>query len=376
MNNMREVVEAKIKAKLQRGYANVQNASERLMSEGKIARDFIFEVGTDKKGVEKRINFQPNNFGGIGSTFTMPYGFEDFTIHENAARQAAAKLGIPSAYLLGLLHGEEWQRTLGYQIMNTHNGWTDRNRILVRAVGQEVRAFLSDQYRRLDSQMIFGVHIDAVYEKKARLSDGYMSDTRVLIESLLPSPIEIVTEKNGIIFIAFGTRLISSDYGHGALDLRSFIMQGVCLNGMVRESILREVHLGAKLPDNLALSQETYTLDSKTTASAIRDITRNLYSSEVITDRMLEIKASTELTVDANQMLTSLKGLNKLMKGEADDIGKILMRNNPEDGVAGEMTLWKITQGISAYANSEGIDQERRIELQEIAGDLFNRLKN
>jgi hypothetical protein len=376
METMREVVEAKIASKLNKGYSNVQLATQRLMAERKIAKDFVFEVGSEKKGIEQRIKFMPNDVGGIGSLFSLPDGPERYNIHMNALRQVAAKLNIPSQYLVTLLQGDTWQKRLGYEILNTHNGWTDRNKILVRAVGDEVRAILSDQYRRLDSEMIFGTHIDAIYEKGGQLSDGYMSDTRVLLESLLPQAIEIKTELNGTIFIAFGTRLVSSDYGAGALDLRSFIMQGACLNGMVRESILREIHLGSKLPDNLALSEETYRLDSLTTSSAIRDLTANLYSSDVIKDRMMEVKAATEMRVDAGRMLLDLKGLNKLMKGEVDDIGKILMQNNPNDGVQGESTLWKITQGITAYANGEDVSQERRIDLQEIAGELFNKLRN
>jgi len=64
------------------------------------------------------------------------------------------------------------------------------------------------------------------------------------------------------------------------------------------------------------------------------------------------------------------------MKGEVDEIGKILMRNDPMDGIQGESTLWKLSQGIAAYANTEGVEQERRMDLQEIAGELFNKIKN
>jgi hypothetical protein len=52
------------------------------------------------------------------------------------------------------------------------------------------------------------------------------------------------------------------------------------------------------------------------------------------------------------------------------------MRNNPEDGVQGESTLWKLTQGITSYANREDVPERRRMELQEIAGDLFSKIKN
>lgn len=356
---------------------NAVNATTRLQQEGKMSRDFVFEVGSERKGIETSINFYPDANGKIGSTFYLPKtGEEQFSIHMHAVRQVADKLKIPATYLTSLLMGDEWQRTLGYQIMNTHNGWTDRNKVLVRAVGNEVRAFLSDQYRRLDSETIFGTHIDEVFQNGGQLSDGWMDDTRIMVESMFPQPIEVQTELNGLVYLAFGTRLTSSDYGDGALELRSFVMQGVCLNGMVRESVMRSIHLGAKLPSNMGLSEATYLLDSQTTASAIRDLTKNLYGHDVIKNRMLEVRAASSLTVDPAKELKNMASLQKLLKGEADEIGQILMRNTPEDGLQGESTIWKLSQGITAYANKAEVSDRRRMELQELAGDLFNRVKN
>jgi hypothetical protein len=64
------------------------------------------------------------------------------------------------------------------------------------------------------------------------------------------------------------------------------------------------------------------------------------------------------------------------MKGETEDIGKILMRNSPEDGLFGESTLWKLSQGITSYANTETVSAVRRMDLQDIAGELFKKIKN
>lgn len=46
------------------------------------------------------------------------------------------------------------------------------------------------------------------------------------------------------------------------------------------------------------------------------------------------------------------------------------------NGIQGESTLWKLTQGITSFANDQKIEMRRRMELQQIAGDLFNDLKN
>jgi hypothetical protein len=373
---LNEVVEEKIKQKLSKGMINVQSAITRLMEEGKMSKDFIFDVGTERKGTPPRIIFHPDEQNKPSSTFIFPKDkhTEQFNIHQFAVRQISDKLKIPTAYLTSLLFGDEWQRELGYEIMNTHNGFINRDKMLVRAVGSQVRAFLSDQYRILDSEMIFGKHMEAVYKNGGQLSDGLMTDTQLMLESLLPQPISIQTPFNGEIIVAFGMRLQTSDYGAGKLSARSFLMQGICLNGLVTESVLKEVHLGAKLQgiDGM-LSRETIELDSKATASAVRDITKHLYSTEVIKDKMLRIEASANEKVDSGNVLKSLKDVGKLLKGEVDNIGEILMRNDPNSGVQGESTLWKMTQAITSYANNEDLIPERRLELQEIAGELFKK---
>lgn len=54
-------------------------------------------------------------------------------------------------------------------------------------------------------------------------------------------------------------------------------------------------------------------------------------------------------------------------------VEKLLMNNNPDDGVTGGATLWKLTQGITAFAREQ--QPERCRELHEISGQLMNRVK-
>lgn len=71
-----------------------------------------------------------------------------------------------------------------------------------------------------------------------------------------------------------------------------------------------------------------------------------------------------------------LKNLTKngsLLKQEGKEVEKILMRNDPDDGVQGGSTLWKLTQAITAHARE--LTPERSRELHEISGALLNRVK-
>lgn len=374
---MEQLIRERLAEKVRRGASTSTIALDRLRTENEISKDFIHEVGVKRRGVDRpKMTFDANGkvFANIWNPDPNGVGGYRYDLHKHAISQLAVKLGIPGQYLTSLAtNKEEWARKLASEIMNEHIGWTERNRVLVRAVGDEIRGVLSDHYKRLNSAKIIKSHVDSIYNNDGRVSNGFMDDTRIYIESFLPEPIKVITENNGDIFLAFGTRLSTSDYGDGALELRSFVLQGVCLNGLVRESVLRKVHLGSRLPDNLMLSDRTYRLDTETYASAVKDLTDNLYTTEAIKNRLLEVKAATEQEVSIEQELANLvKG--RLLKGEAEEIGKVLMRNDPNEGVQGKSTLWKLTQGITNYANKETVPSRRKMELQEIAGDLFGRL--
>ena len=211
MENLNDLVTNRINAKIAKGMTNAKNTIEVLTRDHKASRDFIFEVGTLNRGVMTKIDFKPDTTGKVGATFTLPSGMEDFTMNIHAVRQVAEKLSIPTAYLTALLFGQAWERDLAYDILNRHNGWKDRNKVLVRAVGTEVRAVLTDSYRRLNSELIISNHLEEVFSNGAVVSDGWIDSTKVMIEGMLPYPIELRTELNGSIFLAFGTRYSTSD---------------------------------------------------------------------------------------------------------------------------------------------------------------------
>ncbi len=176
--------------------------------------------------------------------------------------------------------------------------------------------------------------------------------------------------------MAFGARLSTSDYGDGALDLRTFMMQGICLNGMVRESVMRQVHIGSVLPENILLSAETYDSDTRTSMLAVRDITKALFSKESLEKRAFEIQKASATEVN---IATELRNLNKngLLLSDCKAVEEILINNNPEDGVEGGNSLWRLVAGLTAHGRNVGNEgnQRRERELQEISGNLLNRIK-
>lgn len=366
---LNEVVMNKVQKMIDGKRVGVEATMERLINEGKIAQDYIAPLGVELK----RNDHSPViTFNGEGSlTMNMPDG--QFSLHANAIGQLADRMGIPQRYLRTLAGGAEWQIALAATMLNEHSGWTQRSRVLVRTVGTQVRGVLSDSYRRLNSVEILTAFVQEAAQQGAVISDAYMNDTKVWAETILPQPLVIPTAKNGDVVIFAGARFSTSDYGDGAVDMRSFLLNGACLNGMVRESVMKQVHLGSKLPDNLRLSQETYALDTKTTVSAVRDLTSGLFSKDTLMQKAYEIQGASEMEVDLNHELNRLTSNGSLLKSEGSEVQKILMRNDPEDGVQGAATLWKLTQAITAHARE--LTPERSRELHEISGQLMNRVK-
>lgn len=366
---LNEVVMNKVQRMIDGKAVGVRATMERLVNEGKIAQDYIAPIGVNLKINDHSpvITFSANG----SLRMDMPDG--QFTLHDNAIGQLADRMGIPQRYLRGLASGEPWAKQLAATLLNEHSGWTQRSRVLVRTVGTQVRGVLSDSYRRLNSVEILTAFVQEAAQQGAVISDAYMNDTKIWAETILPTPLTVPTAKNGDVVIFAGARFSTSDYGDGAVDMRAFLLNGACLNGMVRESVMKQVHLGSKLPDNLQLSQQTYELDTKTTVSAVRDLTKGLFSKDNLMKKAIEIQGASEIDVDFEHELKRLTRDGGLLKQEGKEVEKILMRNAPEDGVQGGATLWKLTQAITAHARE--LSPERSRELHELSGQLLNRVK-
>lgn len=365
---LNRVVADKVRRMIDSRRPVVQQTIQRLIYEGQIAQDYVAPLGIDhqRTGNNPAIVFD----GTRQLSLQMKDGV--FALHTNAVGQLAERVGIPSKYLRELSQGGAAQRELAALILNQHAGWTPRSRVLIRAVGTEVRGVLSDSYKRLNSERILSSFLQAALEHGAEACDALMTDTKVYVETILPTPLCIPTRLNGEVVIYMGARFSTSDYGDGAVDMRAFMMNGVCLNGMVRESTMKHIHLGARLPHDMLLSDETYRLNTQTTVSAVRDVTQQLFARENIEMKAQEIYAASEKEVDFDTELKRLVKNNWLRKEEGEHVQKLLMNNDPQNGLQGAATLWKLTQAITAYGRDLNSDRTR--ELHEVAGQVLSRL--
>ena len=105
----------------------------------------------------------------------------------------------------------------------------------------------------------------AVQEKGALPYEGYVTDTKIAIQAIMPEVYEPVPGE----VVAYGLSLENSDFGNGALSVRAYLLRIWCSNLAITQEEMRQVHLGKRLDESMIYSERTYELDAQATVSAL-----------------------------------------------------------------------------------------------------------
>lgn len=357
MSREKELITRKLHSELSRRSTDIGTAIQHIETTGEMMDDYIVP--------SRHLSFENNG--------SVSMGFSDNRIglHRNAVKQLSKRFGINVADSQREVAGDDWERQAFIDRMNTYKTNAPEKNLLVRKVGGEAKAVLSDRYRRLNTAAIFLSFMQAAQATGSVLVDANHGDLKDYLEVIHPEVVEIPTEKNGMIYTAFGAQIRNSDFGASKLELRMYQMNIVCLNGMVSKSMISDVHLGSQIDqsDNVLFTAETMDADTNARALAVRDIMNSIYSVENLTRERQRIVDASAIELDYTQEIKKLPKMG-LLQGEADAVAKTLMNNNPDDGVQGANTLWKLAQGMTSVANKTE-DKDRKRELQDVASSMI-----
>lgn len=290
---------------------------------------------------------------------------EDLTIHKHAFGQIADRAKVKNFrnFAMELNGRPEWGQELLAHNLNQIFGHGNGDRYLLREVNGQLRGFLSDQYRRLDSRPLLDAFIGAITKFGARPADGFALETKVKIRAYLPYIFEPFPGE----LIAYGAELSDSDYGDGFLTLCAFAERMWCTNLATSFDVLKQVHLGKRLPDNLALSAHTLELDTQTMASALNDLSGAVLGPGAVNEHMAMIRRANESAVEPAAVNAWIKknlgkeeGAKMLGQWQAADLETL-----PQG-----QTSWRFSNAVSWLAR-ETADEHRRLELQDMAGNII-----
>ena len=240
------------------------------------------------------------------------------------------------------------------------------SKFLTREVKGSVLGVMSNHYKRLNTPVIIDSFASACQKVGAVPYEGYVSDTKIAIQAVLPQIYEPIPGE----IMAFGVSMEHSDYGNGALDFLFFILRLFCLNGMIGQQGLRRIHKGKQLEENIEWSQKTYELDSATTASAIHDLILNHLTTDRVEASMEVIqRAAADKLDDARRLqITEILKSGLSLK----EIERVNAKFNEPDVelLPPGNSMWRMANTVSWLAGQED-DEERKIDLQHLAGELL-----
>lgn len=318
-------------------------------------------VPEDRIAVGKKLGFVASD---NGISLILPDGVTQ-GLHKNALGQAAERVELPTRYVNDLIaKNQPWARELAAKNFGELFSHLNGDRFLLRSVGEEVRGFLSDKYRRLDARPILDSFIGAIQPFGALPVEGAVTDTKISIKIVLPYIFEPIPNE----VMLFGAEYVNSDFGNGALTMNTFVDRLWCTNFARGESLLRQVHLGARLAENVAFSQKTYHLDTQTMASAISDMAGNALGPESVNGYLALVKAANEEKVEGREVTEWMK--KRLTKGEVEAATTAFNSPDVEMLPAGN-TRWRMSNALSFIAKKA--EPERALELQRFAGEALGK---
>ena len=304
---------------------------------------------------------------------TVEAGGSAMTVHQNALQQMASKAGIPGKFLTDLgAAPEPWKRELAARTLGDFFGRTvvhqvddlSTTRHLIRSVNGQVRACLSDRYRRLDSRPLLEAFAESCQALGVVPVEGTATDTRVALKAYLPIVFEPVPNE----VMCLGVEWANSDFGRGTHALRMFIFRLWCSNGATMEDAMSQVHLGGRLAETVEFSDRTYALDTRTSVSALRDVVAGSLGPRGVDTVLDTIRAADAKKVDWKQVSTQLG--KKLLKEELKSVRDAFDSDDCINLPAAK-SVWRVSNAISWIAGKTE-DADRKLDLQRIAGAIIN----
>lgn len=305
--------------------------------------------------------------GGAGVQFGVAFQNDYLPLHRNAGRQLAEQLGIPAGWSQEWLDTGGWRTEVIADVLST--AWVngEKKRLLMREHDGQVKAVLSDRYRRLEPSSLIEGFLEGTMKADLIPLRVRADDLRWSIEVAPISPMLITLPQGLQDYVVPLFSLSSSDFGVGALELRWSILRLLCKNGMVGASLSRQVHLGRQIPKEIILMEDTMKADTRASALLLRDTLASNANTEAIERMMLPIRsAAAEVLEEPKEYLGGLVRARRISQQQSEKVESLLLQRDPNVIPEGPVTRWTIGQGLS-YLAQGATDLTGAIELERSA---------
>ncbi len=196
-----------------------------------------------------------------------------FNVNDLAHQQIASRLQIPLKYYQKMRL--EYPSLLDENI----NSWFNKNgeRRMLRTLDTNIRAFLSDRYRRLDNLELAEAVLPIIKEMKgAEIVSADITDTHMYIK-VINKKLKAEVAVNDV--VQAGIVISNSEVGLGSLKVEPLIYRLVCKNGLiVKDYAQKRYHVGKQVESEESAYEiyrdETLEADDKAFFMKVQDTVR------------------------------------------------------------------------------------------------------
>jgi hypothetical protein len=320
-------------------------------------RDFVADT--------RQLSMEPD-----GRTLTLD-GQGSFVTRDLALQQIATHTGVPVPYV------RRMQAEAPDLLAANVNRWLQDKPAprMVRTLDNEIRAFLSNRYARIDNLEVAETVLPVLQEVGARtggmeLVSCEITENRLYLKALFPKVQGVVTSRQVGDIVQAGVLISNSEVGLGAVSVKAFSMRLVCLNGMTRDGGGNWKHVGRRITqeDEIyeLLTDEAKQADDRALLLKVRDTVAATVDQSRFDKWLARMSDAATQTVEGD-VPAAIETLGKTAGLRQDEQSSVL-RHLIEGG---DLSRWGVANAVTRAANDvESYD--RATELEGLGGKIID----
>ena len=288
-----------------------------------------------------------------------------FTVGETAHQQIATRLHIPFRYYKKMQ--EEAPDLLDWNV----NTWLGKNpeRRMIRVLDGNVRAFLSDRYRRLDNLELCAAVLPVIQEMQgSQIESCEVTPTHLYLKVVNRRLKAEVKVGDGV---QAGFVVSNSEVGLGILRVEPLVFRLICKNGLIcKDMAQKKYHVGRQVNTSYdsayeLYSEETLAQDDKTFFLKVQDIVRSAVD-----------EARFMLTVDKMRKATQIPFKHAPVKAVELLADKFQLTENERGDILRQLFMgadnsrYGLVNAVTA-ASKIAKSYERATDLERIGGEIL-----
>lgn len=333
----------------------LQQLGQELQRQREARQDFVVDT--------KCLDFQADERG-TGITLNANGSQYTFGLNELAHQQIAGRLQIPYRYYQRM---QQEQPELLQENVNTWLHAASERRML-RVLDGNVRAFLSDRYRRLDNLELCAAVLPIIKEMKgAEINSCEVTENHMYIKVINKKIKAEVTVGD---VVKAGFVISNSEVGLGSVKVEPLLYRLVCRNGLIlKDFSQRKYHVGKQIETDSAYelySDETLRADDKAFFMKVQDTVRVAVDETKFLMAVDKMRAAMGIQIE-HEPVEEVELLADKFLLTPDERGNVLRQLF----MSGDNSRYGLLNAVTA-ASQMSKSYERATELERIGGEILD----